>query len=71
MLALVFLSALWMVVAGAAFQKELSYSAWTMTLILAQFLLCPVFVDLTQYIPAIRYIRLLFPVGVYLELYVV
>lgn len=71
MLALVFLSALWMVVAGAAFQKELSYSAWTMTLILAQFLLCPVFVDLTQYIPAIRYIRLLFPAGVYLELYVV
>lgn len=71
MFALVFLSALWMLIMGGAFRKELSYSAWTMTLILAQLLLCPVFVELSQYVPALRFIRLLFPAGIYLQFFVV
>lgn len=71
MLALMFLTAFWMVIAGGAFRKELSYSAWMMPLVLSQLLLCPLFVDISRYVPAVRYLRLLFPAGIYLEFFVV
>ena len=71
MLALVFLTSFWMIIAGGAFRKELSYSAWMMPLVLSQLLLCPVFADVSQYIPALRYICLLFPAGIYLQFFVV
>lgn len=67
MLILVLLSTLWMLIVGRLFRNVLSYTAWTMTLILVQLLLCPVFVDMAQYVPALSYIRCLFPAGIYLQ----
>lgn len=63
------ISAVWMVLAGKFFQNGITYASWIMTLVIANLLLCPIFFDLPHYVPAVRYINCIFPVGIYLKLF--
>lgn len=69
MLLLVLASALWMLLIGKLFRNSITYASWIMTLVVANLLLCPVFFDLSEYLPAIRYVNCIFPVGMYLKLF--
>ena len=67
MLLMVVISALWMVLVGKLFRNSITYASWIMTIVVANVLLCPVFFDLSEYLPAIRYVNCIFPVGIYLK----
>lgn len=69
MLVLVLTSALWVVCIGKLFRNSITYASWIMTLVIGNLLLCPVFIDLSEYLPAIRYINCIFPLGIYLKLF--
>lgn len=56
----------WTTVVGKLFRNQTSFIAWTVTFIVIQILICPVFMDVSVYIEALRYIRYLFPLGIYL-----
>lgn len=42
------------------------YASWILALSVANLFICPIFWDLSEYIGAVRYVRLLFPLGIYL-----
>lgn len=67
MLVFVLISVIWMSLAGRLFHQSVSYAAWTMTFVAVQLIICPVCVDLSQWVPAISWIRCLFPSGIYLQ----
>lgn len=56
----------WICLVGRLFRNKLSFTAWTTTLMLLQMFLCPVFVDLSAYVKVLKYIRCIFPLGIYL-----
>jgi hypothetical protein len=66
MLLLLVSSALWGLVSSRIFRSYVSYLAQILIIVLANVLLCPVFFDILTYVRALRYIRLLFPLGVYI-----
>ncbi len=49
-------------------QKRQSYYAWIMTLVLSNLIAAPVFFDFSVYLPVLRIVRNLFPVGIYLNI---
>jgi hypothetical protein len=57
---------LWGLVSSRIFRSYVSYLAQILIIVLANVLLCPVFFDILTYVRALRYIRLLFPLGVYI-----
>ena len=57
---------LWILLVGRLFRNQTAFMAWTVTLIVIQIFVCPVFVDFSAYIEALRYIGYLFPMGIYL-----
>lgn len=57
---------LWMLVFGRLWRNRVSFLAWTAVLIMAQLLLYPVFFDFSEYVPALQYMRWVFPLSVYL-----
>ena len=65
MLLLVFGGALWVSVVGAWFRSSMALSAWVLAFVVVQVVLCPVFVNLSAYLPAVKYIKYLFPLGWY------
>lgn len=67
MLMFVIFCSLWMLVVGRLFKNSTTFVSWAMALSFVQVLICPVFVDLAEYFPALEYIRLLFPTGWYLN----
>lgn len=68
---LLFVAALgiWMILVGKLFRNGTTYASWIMTLILANLLLCPLFVNVGEYVPALGYLNCVFPVGIYLKLF--
>ncbi len=66
MAVLVFGGALWVAAIGVWFRSSMALSAWVLTVVAVQVVICPVFVDLAAYIPAIKYLKYLFPLGWYL-----
>lgn len=68
MLFLVVLS-VWMVLIGRLFRNGTTYASWIMTLVIGNLLLCPVFVNAAEYVPALGYLNCIFPVGIYLKLF--
>lgn len=68
MVIFVFMSCLWILFVGKSFKSSTSFISWAMTIVLVQVLICPVFVDLGEYFPALVYIRKVFPLNWYLEI---
>lgn len=62
-LLLVFVSSFWVLVVGKLFQNSTTFAAWTLTIILAQLVVCPVFFDLAAFVPALQAVRWVFPLG--------
>ncbi|MBQ9989857.1 MAG: hypothetical protein IJP31_02790 [Lachnospiraceae bacterium] len=66
LLLLLFFGSLWCQLAAGLFKKETSFMAGALVVLLACLLICPVWVDAGTVVPAVRYLRLIFPVGIYL-----
>lgn len=60
---------LWMVLVGKLFRNGTTYASWIMTLVIGNLLLCPVFVNAAEYVPALGYLNCIFPMGIYLKLF--
>ena len=48
------------------FMKKEIWSAWILTIILTNLLVAPIFMDLAVYVPAVKYIRYITPVGIFI-----
>lgn len=60
---------IWMLFVGKLFRNGTTYASWIMTLVVGNLLLCPVFMNVAEYVPAIGYLGCFFPVGIYLKLF--
>lgn len=60
---------IWMLFVGKLFRNGTTYASWIMTLVIGNLLLCPVFVNVATYVPALGYLSCVFPVGIYLKLF--
>ena len=56
---------IWTALVGQLIHTATAWSGWVLTLCLVQVIICPVFFNLSQYIPAVRYLKYLLPVGWY------
>lgn len=66
LLLLLIISSLWSRIVGYHFQKETTFVGVAFGLALLNLFICPVLVDLSSFLPAMKYISLVFPLGVYL-----
>lgn len=66
-LLLAVLSGVWILLIGKCLKNEISYVTYIVVLVVIQGLLCPIFWDVSVYIPAVSYVRKLFPIGIYLN----
>lgn len=53
----------WVPAVGGLFQNSTAFAGWTLTMLLIQMAVCPVFIDLAVYVPAVKVIRWGFPLG--------
>lgn len=66
MVLLIAVSSVWITFFGSFLKNAASFAGAIVSLFLVNLLVCPVFIDLAAYVPALRYIRVLFPLGMYL-----
>lgn len=66
MLLFLVLSGIWIIVLGRILKNELNFVSVTVMITLVELLICPIFWDVSLYIPAFKYLRLIFPLGIYL-----
>jgi|GEM_PF-5792940 len=59
---------LWIIIVGGILNNETSFVSTISGMIAAQIIICPVFINLAGYIPALAAVRLLFPLGMYLHM---
>ncbi|MCI5857107.1 MAG: hypothetical protein MR016_07050 [Agathobacter sp.] len=57
---------LWCAIAGKLFRSYLGMLAAVPVYVVANVLICPVIFDIVTYVPAMQYVRILFPLGIYL-----
>ena len=69
MLLFVVILGIWMLLFGKLFRNGTTYASWIMTLVLGNLLLCPVFVNWAEYVPALEYLGYIFPVGIYVGMF--
>lgn len=60
---LVLYSMFWAYVFSSVVKKEETYIACFPVIILMQFIICPVIIDISAYIPAFKYVKYIFPTG--------
>ena len=60
-------SSIWIGILGNFFKTGSSFTGAIISVLLINLLACPVFINFETYVPAIQYIRLLFPLGWYLK----
>lgn len=60
------LSSLWSQVVGPLVKNETAFIAGAFSLVLMHLLLCPIFFDISTFLPAAEKIRMIFPLSVYL-----
>lgn len=65
MFLLVFIGALWVSIVGGWFRSSMALSAWVLAFVVIQLVLCPVLINISAYLPAVDYIKYLFPLGWY------
>ena len=56
----------WIWIVGKWIHNLTSFTSHMFFLVLINLVFCPVFVDIAAYIPALKFVRYLFPVGIYL-----
>lgn len=66
MIGFLLFSAVWVLLIGGRFKSRAAYYGWLCPLIGLNLLLPPVFFQLSAYVPAVRWLNYLLPVGVYL-----
>ncbi len=66
MLIFICICSVWTAFVGQLIHTVTAWSGWVLTLCLVQVLICPVFFNLSQYIPAVKYLKYLLPVGWYI-----
>ena len=66
MVGLIVISSIWVLLFGRFFQNEITFASTTLAIILVNLIICPVFINLAQYVPVLRYLSCCFPVGIYL-----
>lgn len=64
---LLVICALWIAFAGKWIRSMTGFTSQMFLLLLINLVFCPVFVDISAYIPAFEIVRCLFPTGLYLE----
>lgn len=67
MLLLVGTGIFWMMIYQKIISSETTMIGSVFVLVAILFILCPVFLDISRYIPAVKYLRMLFPPGIYLS----
>ncbi len=68
MLLFLLISGAWIMIVGNLFRKSTTFAASIMSITIANLLICPVFMNFDMYVPAIKYVSLIFPLGIYLYL---
>lgn len=63
MVLFVLVCSFWVPTVGSLFHNSTSFAGWTLTILLVQMAVCPAFVDLAEYVPALKVIRWGFPLG--------
>lgn len=63
MVLFVLVCSFWVPAVSRLFRNSTAFAGWTLTILLLQMAVCPVFVDLAAYIPAVKVIRWGFPLG--------
>lgn len=66
LIVLIIYSVLWTMFVQYIFKKSKTYSALIFTIIPLIFLMCPIIINAETYIPALKYIKYIIPVSVYL-----
>lgn len=59
----VLLSAVWINIVGGALGRAEHLPTWILSFVIVHLIVCPVFYDFSQYVPAIAWIRYLLPLG--------
>ncbi len=60
------ISSIWSQAAGYFLKKETTFTAVTFALALMHVIICPVLVDWSSFVPVMKYVSLVFPLGIYL-----
>ena len=58
---------MWIWIVGKWIQNLTGFTSSIFLLVLINLVFCPIFVDIAAYIPALKFVRYFFPVGIYLE----
>lgn len=66
LLVLITVSALWVLLFGRFLRNEITFLSSITAIIVVNLMITPIFVNLAQYVPVLRYISCFFPVGIYL-----
>lgn len=66
MLLFLLFSAVWIMIVGVVLKRELNLISGTVMITLVELMICPIFWDISLYVPAIKYLRLCIPLGIYL-----
>lgn len=69
LLFLVTFSFVWSCLLGIFLKKEDTYMGWMFGVLLLNAVVCPVFFDMAEYIPAVKMLRCFLPLGLYLQLF--
>lgn len=63
MIVLIVISTIWIMLLGKVIKNYMTYIGSGVAILLANIICCPIFVDLAVLVPAIKYIRMLLPMG--------
>lgn len=63
MIVLIVISTIWIMLLGKVIKNYMTYIGSGVAILLANIICCPIFVDLAVFVPAIKYIRMLLPMG--------
>lgn len=63
MIVLIVISTIWIMLLGKVIKNYMTYIGSGVAILLANIICCPIFVDLAVFVPAIKYIRILLPMG--------
>ncbi len=68
LLLLILISSVWIMLVGSLMKKNTTFVASILSMVVANLLICPIFINLETFLPAFAYVKLLFPLGIYLQL---
>lgn len=66
LLLLVVISSVWVTMVGIFLQKQTTFVAMILSVVTANMLVCPIFLNVENYVPALKVVKIMFPVGLYL-----